>query len=141
MIKKPIRTLLVVATAICCASCGRGTAPTSSAPKLDEGEYYTITFPKDSAFTQQTAFKIVDASRGTWIQVEVYKNPMDLFCLQLAAGMAAKENSKPKAEQEKMKRDALAEVRKSVELKWINLNQATSISKTPDEMLGVLKNL
>ena len=113
---------------------------TSSTPKLDEGEYYTITFPKDSAFTQQTAFKVVDASRGNWIQVEVYKNPMELFGLQLAAGLAAEGNSKPKGEQEKMKTDALAEVRKTVELKWINLNQATSICKTPDEMLGVLKN-
>jgi hypothetical protein len=141
MIMKPIQTLLVVATVICCSSCGRGTAPVSSAPSLDEGKYYTITFPKDSAFTQQTAFKVVDASRGSWIKVEVYKNPMELFCLQLAVGMAAEGNAKPQAERERMKRDALAEIKKTVELKWINLNQATSVFETPDEMLGMLKEL
>ena len=139
MIKKPIRILLVVATAIACGSCGRDAAPVSSAPKLDEGGYYTITFPKDSAFTQQSAFKVVDVSGGSWIQVEVYQNPMDLFGLQVAAGMAAE--GKPQAELEKMKKDALAELRKSVQLKWINLNQATSIFKTPDEALGVMKEL
>lgn len=139
MIKKPIRILLIMATAIVCGSCGRDAATVSSTPKLDVGEYYTITFPKDSAFTQQTAFKVVEASGGNWIQVEVYKNPMDLFGLQLATGMAA--DTKPTAVQEKMKKDALAALRDTVQLTWINLNQATSISKTPEATLGVLKEL
>lgn len=139
MTKNRIRILLIVAAAIVCGSCGRDAAPVSSTPKLDIGEYYTITFPKDSAFTQQTAFKVVDASGGSWIQVEVYKNPMDLFGLQIATGMAAE--GKPQAELEQMKKAALTELKKSVDLKWINLNQATSIFKTPDEALGVLKEL
>ena len=138
---KPLRTLLLVAIAIYCSSCGRSTSPSSSVPNLIKGKYYTITFPKDSAFTQQTAFKIVDASHGNWIQVEVYKNPMDLFGLQLAAGLAAEENAKPKAEQDKIMSDVLAKLRETAELKWINLNQATSIYETPSEMLGVLKDL
>lgn len=138
---KPIRTLLVAATAIFCSSCGRGTAPSSSAPDLDVGKYYTITFPKDSSFTEQTAFKIVDASHGSWVKVEVYKNPMALFGLQLAAGLAAEGNAQPKGDQDKMKSDALAQIRKTVELRWINLNQATSIYETPEEALGVLKDL
>ena len=139
MIKNPIRILLVVATAIVCGSCGRDTAPVSSTPKLDVGEYYTITFPKDAAFTPQTDFKVVDASGGSWIQVEAYENPMDLFSLQVATKMAARE--KPQAEREQVLKDALTALRKSVKLKWINLNQATSIFKTPDETLGVLKEL
>lgn len=139
MTNNPIRILLVVATAIVCGSCGRDTAPVSSTPKLDVGDYYTITFPKDSAFTQQTAFKVVDASGGSWIQVEAYENPMDLFALQVATGMAAGE--KPQAERETMMKDALTALRNSKKLKWINLNQATSIFKTPDETLGVLKEL
>jgi hypothetical protein len=139
MTKNPLRILLVLATAVVCGSCGRDAAPVSSTPKLDFGEYYTITFPKDSAFTQQTAFKVVDASGGSWIQVETYENPMDLFALQVATGMAAGEE--PQAEREKRMKDALTALRNSVQLKWINLNQATSIFKTPDETLGVLKEL
>jgi hypothetical protein len=137
---KLIKTLLIVAAAICCSSCGRGAAPASSAPKLDEGKYYTITFPKDSTFTQQTTFKVIDASRGSWIQVEIYKNPMDLLSLQLASGIA-KDSAKPKAEQDNIKKAILAEAIKNVEVKWINLNQATSISETSDEILGALKEL
>ena len=40
-----------------------------------------------------------------------------------------------------MMKDALTALRNSKKLKWINLNQATSIFKTPDETLGVLKEL
>lgn len=87
--------------------------------------------------SRPVAIKVVDASGGSWIQVEAYENPMDLFALQVATGMAAGE--KPRAEREKRMKDAPAELRKSVQLKWINLNQATSIFKTPDEAPGVMK--
>lgn len=109
-------------------------------PPLESGRYYDIVFPRDSQSSHQTSFKVLQV-RGSWAQVECFENPGDGMALLLIAASPEIAKDKSKEELAKMKADGLAEIRKRIQRKWINLSQARTISETSDETLGLLKDL
>lgn len=79
--------------------------------------------------------------RGSWAQVECLENPGDGMALLMIAASPELAKDKSKEELARMKADGLAELRKHIQPKWINLGQARSISETSGENLKLLKDL
>lgn len=122
------------------SSCKSETSSGAMLPPLEVGRYYNIVFPTSPEKEHQTHFKVLQV-RGSWAQVECFENPGDGMALLLIAASPEIAKDKSKEELAKMKADGLAEIRKRIQRKWINLSQARTISETSEETLGLLKDL
>lgn len=135
---KPSKLLLIALISL--SSCKSGSSSGAMSPPLEAGRYYDIVFPKGLESSHQTSFKVLQV-RGSWAQVECFENPGDGMALLLIVASPEIAKDKSKEELAKMKADGLAEIRKRIQRKWINLSQARTISETSEETLGLLKDL
>ena len=135
---KPSALLLLALIGL--SSCKPDSGSSVMTPPLEAGRYYDIVFPKDSESSHQTSFKVLQL-RGSWAQVECFGNPGDGMALLLIAASPELAKDKSKEELAKLKTDGLAEIRKRIHPKWINLSQARTVSETSEENLKLLKDL
>lgn len=122
------------------SACKPDTSSVSATPPLEIGRYYDIVFPEDSESSRQISYKVLQV-RSSWAQVECLDNPGDGLALLFIAAAPDLAKGKSKEELDKLKADGLAELRKRIHPKWINLSQARTISETGEEQLKLLKDL